>query len=110
MQKLVIEHSNQYVWKSTIQYVLDVKLNCLKASTTSSGLSSVASQLIDWLHEKSVDPKIKLRYKVLCHRKSGGKMHHKHPKGHPKEGVTCKLLTEVTTAMTLCLSQNMFGD
>jgi hypothetical protein len=65
MRKLVIEHSNQYVWKSTIQHVLDVDPNCLKANATSSGSSSAASQLIDWLGEKSVDRKIKLRYKVL---------------------------------------------
>ena len=81
-RKLLIEHSNEFVSKSTYHRMINCEPSIFSAKK-GSGRSS-ASDLVNWLRKEATGNQ-NLRYKILSHRSDSKLSFHSHSKGRPKK-------------------------
>ena len=97
MRKVLLEHQDTFVSKSTQRSVVQCVPTFLQ-SNQGSGDSSAAA-LMNWLRKMAADPNSLLCYKVLSyHGQSGGYLF-KNPKGRPLKGAARRSGTDIARNM-----------
>ena len=84
MRRVLMEHSNEYVTKSSARYIVDNMPDSLRAKKL-KGTSSTGQDMVNWLRKEASIPNVRLRYKILSHLPNNAPSMHKKPKGRPKK-------------------------
>ena len=84
IRRVLMEHSNEYVTKSSARYIVDNLPDSLRAKKL-KGAPSTGQDMVNWLRREASLPYVRLRYKILSHLPSNAPSMHKKPKGRPKK-------------------------
>ena len=66
IRRALMEHSNEYVTKSSARYIVDNTPDSLRAKKL-KGTSFTGQDMVNWLRKEASLPNVCLRYKILSH-------------------------------------------